>query len=94
MEADENEEKEGLNGGQRNDGSKHPLLRPERSLHREIGNRIGGDDVPTRGIPRSKERPLVQEERSEGRWEEERTSGCGGSDGSKHPLLRPERSLD
>jgi hypothetical protein len=77
-----------LNGGQKrsggSDGSKHPLLRPERSLHREIGNRIGGDDVPTLGISRSKERPLVQEERSEGRWEEERTSGRGGGDG--HPF--------
>jgi hypothetical protein len=43
----------------------HVLLWPERSLNWEIRNRIGGDDVPTHGIPRSKERPLVQEER---RW--------------------------
>jgi hypothetical protein len=51
-----------------------------------IGNRIGDDDVPTRGIgiPQSKEQPLVQEERSEGKLEKERTSGRGGGDG--HPF--------
>jgi hypothetical protein len=32
----------------------------KNSREKEIRNRIGGDDVPTHGIPRSKERPLVQ----------------------------------
>jgi hypothetical protein len=34
-----------------------------KDLSQEIRNGISGDDAPTIRIPRSKERPLVQEER-------------------------------
>lgn len=76
--------------------SRSPSTGKISSREREIRNGIGGDDVPTRRIPRSKERPFEGAAMEVERRRPSMVVSGGGSrcDGTKLPLLRPERSLN